>query len=134
MTTVYEAIMLAADHIERNPDRFCFLTNSTPKGRGCGSSGCAIGWIIHFMGETHSGFDRVAREHLRVKEQFEFYVKMSELESRWKESAAACAIALRKYADKYLSHQKPKAEPRDLIPAGVREIFSRTYTAKDLTV
>ena len=132
MTTVYEAIMLAADHIEKNPSEFSYVSGTTPSGPGCGTPGCAIGWTIHFMGETHHHFDYFAKESLLAGGyQCAFYKKMYALEIDWTLDATICSAALRKYADKYLGHEKPK---RDLIPAGVREIFSRTYTAKDLTV
>ena len=132
MTTVYEAINLAADHIERNPSQFDFHAAITPNGPGCGAPGCAIGWTIHFMGETHHRFDSFAEESLLAGgDQCAFYKKMHDLEGDWTRDAIICSVALRKYADKYLGHEKPK---RDLIPTSVREIFSRTYTAKDLTV
>ena len=160
MTTVYEAIMLAVDHIERNPSAFNFMRFHLPSDHHCGTKGCAIGWIGHFSGmDFEKGAGDISRVHANVCEpalgvgHLEFYNRMNGLAEGWKDSATICAATLRKYAEKYHAPegslraltavdesfvQLPAfitAQPkRDLIPASVREIFSRTYTARDLTV
>ena len=166
MTTVYEAIMKAADHIERNPEDFNFMSVAIPS---CGTPGCALGWIGSFGGLSKGscGFSDAATDLLKLEpellggsgscetSEFAFYNRMDALcgNMLWRKAAHVCADALRKYAEKYHAPkgslraltavdesfvQLPAfitAQPkRDLIPAGVREIFSRTYTAKDLTV
>ena len=157
MTTVYEAIMLAADHIEGNPGLFRFNATTVPE---CDTPGCAIGWVAHFRGHQVTGdfvhdnvHGRACIAALGVNFH-DFYDRMrGVMTGAWCASPAACAATLRKYAEKYHASngtlraltavdesfvQLPAcitAQPkRDLIPAGVREIFSRTYTAKDLTV
>ena len=66
MTTVYEAIMLAADHIERNPADFNFMSIGIPD---CGTPGCALGWIGSFGGLTKSecGFADAATDLLGLE-------------------------------------------------------------------
>ena len=142
MTTVYEAIMRAADHIERNPGEFKFVATEIPVRPGCGTPGCALGWIGCFLDmragtSLFVGHERVP-ERLGIEPTQEtifgtatFYARMKDLcfskSDAWAFDAKMCADTLREYAEKYHA-------PRDLIPAGVREIFSRTYTARDLTV
>jgi hypothetical protein len=128
-----EAILRSADHIERRPGEFDFDSVDIPDRPGCGTPGCAIGWIAHFTGydEINSrGFDRV----LPVTAT-EFYIRMDEMsggarpvpgsfsyvEGEWRTSAAVCAATLRRYADTY-----HPAESRDPIPASVRAIFAMT--------
>ena len=138
MTTVYEAIMLAASQIEGNPEKFDFMATEVPS--TCRTPGCALGWIGHYLG-MGSRTEYISHRHVPEKLGIQspnpddphsgavaFYRILDGFgESGWRHSAAICAATLRKYAKKYHA-------PRDLIPAGVREIFSRTYTAKDLTV
>lgn len=47
MTTIRQAILQAADHIEKNPCDFNFYSVDKPE---CGTPGCALGWIGVFMG------------------------------------------------------------------------------------
>ena len=158
MTTVYEAINLAADHIERNPKLFRFNANRVPE---CDTPGCAIGWVAHFRGHKVTG--KFADDNVHGSacvaalgvNFYDFYDRMRALMTGgpWCDSAAICAATLRKYAEKYHGHEQTLSifaeieaasaslkatlrenRKRDLIPAGVREIFSHTYTAKDLTV
>ena len=159
MTTVYEAIMKAADHIERNPGAFNFMRLHLPNDHHCGTAGCAIGWIGHFSGmDFEKGAGGVCRVHYNVckpalgVEHETFYARMNELGQGWTGSASMCVSTLRKYAEKYHGHEQTLSifdaieeasaslkaslrenRKRDLIPAGVREIFAHTYTAKDLT-
>ena len=44
---IYNAILKAADHIERNPHLYDFYRSNVPN---CGTPGCMLGWIGHFMG------------------------------------------------------------------------------------
>lgn len=47
MTTIREAILAAAAHIEANPSSYRFRSNSPPH---CGTPGCMMGWIGFHMG------------------------------------------------------------------------------------
>ena len=160
MTTVYEAINLAADRIERNPGAY---NHMNPCVAGFGSdpnSGCNIVWIARMAGEItpYVRVQDVANKlglPMTDENRGEYFDRLTSIagSDEWKRDAKLCADALRKYAEKYHAPkgslraltavdesfvQLPAfitAQPkRDLIPAGVREIFSRTYTAKDLAV
>ena len=125
MTTVYEAIMRAADHIERNPESYAFCCLFVP----CdGELGCMWGHVGRALGMNNdTGNMEVAnacgtstmRLYSFAEKSFPGYTS----------NPILAAKALRAYANKYHAPAK-----RDLIPANVREIFSRTYTARDLTV
>jgi hypothetical protein len=133
---IYDAIMKAADHIERNPALFRFESVYIPG--DCGTPGCALGLIGYFLGISE---DRAAQEcggthtvpHIAVQylktswidlfrhdeSSSEFYRRMAELtDTLWKSSADKCAKALRLYAAKYHAPQ------RTGIPAIIREIFT----------
>ena len=49
MSDIRQAILKAADHIERNPNSFDYCRAiTTPRQNG---SGCYVGWIAFFAGE-----------------------------------------------------------------------------------
>lgn len=133
---IYNAIMKAADHIERNPDLFSFSPILIPD---CGTPGCALGWIGHFAdcrSEKDGGLRSISLVSLTPYERgtdvikhlgYEhpllgdvttdvFYDRMLELAGgyEWKRDAAVCARALRLYAEKY---HKPKAPDWNAIAA-----------------
>lgn len=124
---IYNAIMKAADHIERNPQEFSFVSVVIPK-EPCGSPGCALGWIGHFAGAArphtrsiscvaaNETYDEETRRLLRLESpllgitQAEFYERMKDASGShdWRYSAPHCAVALRLYAEKYHGEEKPK--------------------------
>ena len=55
---VYEAIVKAAWAIENHPQEFDFNSQVYPPGPGCGTPGCALGWIGTFLGKTGRGIYR----------------------------------------------------------------------------
>jgi hypothetical protein len=134
---IRQAILRAADHIESTPKEFNFQSVYIPDGPGCGTPGCALGWIGHFAGYdeqravAESGDSAtvlyIGRKVLGVKceghmlNRNEFYARMDTLAGGWQHGAVACARGLRLYADKY-----HPAESRALIPASVRAIFTMT--------
>ena len=104
---IRNAVLLAADYIEKFPSEFDFFALNVPTGKHCGSPGCALGWIAHFMGhrlDDWSGLVGVG--------DIEFYERMDAFEGHdadaagqygnWKGSAELCAKALRQYAEAYL--------------------------------
>ena len=117
---IYNAILAAADHIERNPEEFSFGSIIIPK-EPCGSPGCALGWIGHFAdaARPHSRsiscvaandiYDEKMRRLLRLENPLlgithgEFYARMDALAGSydWRREAPTCARALRLYAKKY---------------------------------
>lgn len=130
---IREAILKAADHIERNPLDFDFWKTGVPG--SCGTPGCALGWIGHFMGETNYFNDvcdvmglGITKPHLPERGEFDFYRRMDKIEGpavlhgKWTNSAELCARTLRLYADKY-----HPAESRAVIPASVMRIFQMSH-------
>lgn len=95
---IREAILKAADHIERNPRDFNWRSVVVPKSRGF--PGCAVGWIGHFLGHEHSatGFRNAAIQVFNNDER-QFYSDMWKISDSWTGDAAECARALRIYAD-----------------------------------
>lgn len=121
MTDIYDAIMKAADHIERNPKEFDFWNNFVPG--SCGTPGCALGWIGYFLGIRQRSDSQYDVTRAIGTGPTEFYSRMTELvgSNLWKgidkqylgvprsEVAAACGRGLRLYAEKYHGEEKPKA-------------------------
>lgn len=103
---IREAILKAADHIERYPADFNFGSIRVPE---CGTPGCALGWISHFVGEKPSrcGFYKAAAAAMgltaEVLPDITFYNRMTELRHAhdWRINSSICASILRLYADKY---------------------------------
>lgn len=103
---IRQAILMAADHIEGNPQEFNFSSTAVPS-PGCGTPGCALGWIGYFYGHAvrEYGFSDVAKKSMGLDE-FEFYDRMAELAnhrfpSEWRRNAEVCAQTMRLYANKY---------------------------------
>ena len=115
---IRQAILAAADHIGRYPDEFRFSSVVVPKHGGCGTPGCALGWIGTFSGarartKSEWGFDadtigavafndiNPMRWSLLGISQKAFYDRMNNIQKGWQYDAESCAAALRLYADKY---------------------------------
>lgn len=118
---IYDAIMKAADHIERYPREFNFDSCSVPKGPGCGTPGCAVGWMIFFFGSKELTFGRFARAHMGIEHEGHFYKRMNAFDfddgPDWMKDARRCARNLRLYAAKYHSHEKPQPVAPDWVDA-----------------
>ena len=126
---IRQAILKAADSIEKNPNLFSFGSVVLPSLKSCGTPGCALGWIGHYLGiaEGDEFFQRIA-DRLNVKWCFhsdnEFYPRMTELAgSCWRDNASNCAKALRLYADKY--------HPAIEMPESIRKIFDTEFVVED---
>jgi hypothetical protein len=117
--SIYDAILAAADHIEKYPQCFEFTNARVPSDRG--DTGCALGWIGYFLNKHAAEFpgprhwhDEVALDLLRVPRGYSFlstshiYERIECLAgtSRWMDEADICAKALRRYAKKY--HAPPQ--------------------------
>lgn len=109
---IRQAILRAANHIGRHPMEFDFNSTETPSGPGCGTPGCAMGWLASFLGCDTGSWWKV--DKALGCSTSEFYIRMDEMSGggrpeefgpyipgRWRKSAAVCADALRLYADKY---------------------------------
>lgn len=111
---VREAILKAANQIERWPESYDFAKGTVPE---CGSTGCALGWIGHFMGLQGKAYSAPLYEGLNSSSRgpSEFYEEMTRLEGEyrgwmwgaWPRSAMACARNLRAYADKHYPAPEP---------------------------
>jgi len=109
---IREAILKAADWIQRYPSDFKYMENEIPD---CGMPGCAIGWIGHFLGvKRRNGFDiDNVMKIMGLKYLHEFSRHRMDVlcgwESNWRNNADACAAGMRLYADKY--HPAPVSTP-----------------------
>lgn len=124
---IRDAILKAADWIEKNPALFDFEVCEVP---ACGSPGCAIGWIGHFMGRNagYTGFKEIAISMGLPDHEGTFYQRMDDINAVWDRDAKACSHTLRLYADKY--------HPMTSKPAGASiciGIMSRPYDEKELS-
>jgi hypothetical protein len=113
----YDAILRAADHIDRHPKLFDFGRTRIPADRR--TPGCALGWIGYFAGRTkaripimlglsfvHRGIAIVTPEGgtdaVITVTAIEFYERMDSLAiGAWRKDAHACADAMRLYAERY---------------------------------
>jgi len=125
-----DAIMAAADHIEKYPEEFDFSQVDIPDHPHCGTPGCALGWIGTFA-EVH-GWD-ISRGVLPLSvlgiRDSDFYDRMHRISKRfaphWSADAAECARCLREYARIYHSDPAPRHVGRtdaELVAALVRKI------------
>lgn len=103
---VYNAIMKAADHIERHPELFNFIEVRVPD---CKTPACAAGWISHFMGHEPvgqgitSGVTDVAFD----TPYGVFTSRMDILKKHvWRFDPKICADTMRLYAETYHSQDK----------------------------
>lgn len=119
---IYGAILRAAAHIERHPDRFDFSSTETPKSvHDCGTPGCALGWIGACLDERATEWDgydgpsAIARVALSLGCAVDFYSRMNELQPPsvpdWHDDAIGCAHVLRLYAEKYHKPAAPALDP-----------------------
>jgi len=97
------AILAAADHIEKKPRSYDFGSVDIPATPECGTSGCALGWIHTF---SHIQGIGKARDTIDAGVLFgisdsEFYNRMSGFSEDWRSSSKEAAYALRQYADRY---------------------------------
>ena len=121
---IRQAILKAADWIEGHPSEFLFSSSSRPSHPGCGTPGCALGWIGTFLYadaelKPWPSFGSCLPD-LGFKDSLDFYCLLSEAENgvkrnptavdgpthwtygaSWVYKAEGCARALRLYADKY---------------------------------
>ena len=119
---IHDAVMKAADHIERNPHLFEFDMNPVP--HDCGTPGCALGWVGYFMRTGECAADVACVMSLPSEPwaecvwgwqpndhtpEFAFYNRMTDISggTKWTRDPIICASTLRLYAAKYLTPAKP---------------------------
>lgn len=112
--SIRNAILAAADHIERNSGTFNFMAGVVP--HDCKSPGCAIGWVAHFAGSARLGYSEACTEIFGFH-RHDFYRRLSDLTGdegkllgKWSKDAMTCALGLRLYADKF--HAEPQDDAR----------------------
>lgn len=128
---VRNAILAAADLIERNPELWAFNNTEVPP---CGSPGCAIGLIGALMGaKVDTVVSHISLDVVSVKDR-EFYNRMTDINCAmpncigrpsWHDSAEVAAECLRIYADKYHANSTTKTG----LPDVVRKIFRQPEAA-----
>jgi hypothetical protein len=135
---IYDAIMKAADHIEKNPHSFVFSAIGRPRDLSC--IGCAIGWVAHFFYADRFFLFRPRYINAACHRMFGisdgvFYGRMDDDFGNfgWLWDARMCANNLRLYAAKYHAPLLPARIPilpaRTGIPDSVRAIFTTTAQA-----
>ena len=103
MTTLRQAILLTADQFEQHPETYDFMSVKPPS---CGTTGCIIGWVLHFLGRREYTLSWIAAfGEIMGVDIMAFYSRMNHLQPFWRKdwhlNAKSAAINLRKYADKY---------------------------------
>lgn len=109
---IRQAILAAADHIEGNPADFNFFKIDVPD--SCGTPGCALGWIGHFLRVKPAYRVAITMDVARAMgfppqetlpeygDTTVFYDRMDVVsDGIWRLDFAKCAAALRAYADKF---------------------------------
>jgi len=121
---IRQAILKAADSIEKYPNLFDFDSTKDPS-HDCGTPGCAIGWIAHHLNIQEWTDTGTVYSHLSITNDYghSFYKRMHSLAYGWTANADACANVLRKYADKY--HPEHTG-----IPENIKQIFTGERTVE----
>lgn len=120
---IYNAIMKAADHIEKHPERFDYWSTMVPHSEGC--QACLLGWIGFYFGQTirddiHGPIDqRITLLGVHYSVFYAAIAKMSDVASLSQADPKRLAAGLRLYAAEY--HEKAAITG---IPDSVRQIFA----------
>lgn len=109
---MYDAIMKAADWIEKKPELYDFTINGVPP--DCGSTACALGWIGYFAkikgGKYCGHFSQELLEKAGLTTLSTFLARMNKISSVWHHDTDITASALRLYAKKYHGDDEQTAE------------------------
>lgn len=108
---IREAILAAADHIERNPNSFWFMEPHVPETPR--KKGCALGWIGYFFKGPWSSHREVSIDLLGMQPD-EFYRRLVAADlgceprqvalnnqNQWMDDHEICVRSLRRFVDKY---------------------------------
>lgn len=124
---IYQAMMLAADQIERSPDLYDFQKVTVPE---CGTPGCMIGWTGAFLGLKAGTLleymctpqDGVCAK-IGLSDQQIFYDRLRSLgETDFHKDAKAAAKALRHYAAHY--HSSERDDDRSAFDAFLKRVLT----------
>lgn len=97
--TVRSAILRTADHIEQHPELFKFIKSTVPE---CGTPGCLLGWIGHFLGMTPGRCISELKQAMNADDTM-FYKRLDLVlgGGNWCHNALMCVRGLRLYADAF---------------------------------
>lgn len=96
---VREAILKAADHIEREPESFDYQSNCKP---GCGTPGCFWGWIGFYGGvQRVKGESYLHRVNAFVGHNWTVMTDIANSRGQFIGDPKAAPGLLREFADKY---------------------------------
>ena len=155
MNEIREAILAAADQIDRRPHTFVFCEASVPVSEY--ACGCALGWIGYFLNQGFGGrrlcnFEEVAiymwKSRTPAWEQWlldrnwnslthygELYAVINENSEddptelwmeNWRGNPDMCVKGLRALADKFWPEVEPLPVPTETMPTEVRALFDET--------
>lgn len=130
---IREAILKAADWIEKNPHLYNFDRTRVPD---CNTPGCMVGWIGHFMGYepgTRCWQDGGAEQIVGVYwgifcDRIKEFLDYRGVDNSYTVCPIAAVKGLRAYADKY-----HPAEPSKELKSGAeicRAIIAKPYKEK----
>jgi hypothetical protein len=118
---IYNAIMLAADWIERHPKQHSYVYPSVPDSPE--DKGCPLAWIGYFAQPGKKRFERkaytarVVAPHILGVNEATFFSRMDSLQpwyrlnGAWKRSAKIAIRCMRLYAENYHAPAKPVTPP-----------------------
>lgn len=116
---IRQAILKTAELFEAHPKLFKYSECAVPD---CGTPGCAIGYVCHFMNCQPGGDIGWYEMDVIGVDASVFYERMSALDIGWIADGGRCSRGMRLYADKY----HPVTELVG-IPGNVRDIFNMTH-------
>lgn len=123
---IREAFLKAADAIEKAPGIFEFGLLNIPD--SCGSPGCALGLIGHFLGMNNKehtiGHDVCKAIGIEYDVCFGALTEVTG-SNAWIGEPEECVKALRMYAD--VHHPETKKTTRKDMPEKVRKIFDTIF-------
>lgn len=100
---MFDAIMKAADWIEKKPKLYDFTINGIPP--ECGVPACALGWIGYFAkidgGKYGGHFSQELLEKAGLTTLSTFLGRMDKISNVWHQNPKVASSTLRLYAKKY---------------------------------
>jgi hypothetical protein len=99
--SIREAILKAADHIERVPSDYDYQANHKPR---CGSPGCLMGWVGFYAGipiNDNHGTYMSTLKHVLGFDYIDLQVELADQFHGYTTVAQTGARLLRAYADKH---------------------------------
>jgi len=136
MTTLRQAILQAADHLELHPETYDFMSVHIPS---CGTPGCVIGWVGYFLGVDPGkaiGGEFLYETPIMGVSSHIFYTRLDAfLQPRsWIVNASIAAATLRKYADLYHPEEtQPEVQSYPEVRRELERIAAASKTPAHIT-